>query len=81
MPEIRPLVVTNPLPSGDNELTAARWDDTERAWIANDGRVFAGPPPEEADDLVVVMAEPTDKTELFEKTVEAAREPGGWVFD
>lgn len=55
MPEIRPMVVVQ---SGENELTAAMWDEDRNVWEANDGRIFDGNGPEEDNDLLVVQDEP-----------------------
>jgi hypothetical protein len=68
MSEIRPMVITHPHDdSAENELTAAEWDGDIKAWVSNDGRRFEGKEPEDADDIIVVMAEPDLPFDLSEK--------------
>jgi hypothetical protein len=67
MPELRPMVIVQP---GENEFTAAMWDEDNEAWESNDGRVWHGNGPDEDDDLLVVQDEPDGLVDVPDHLLE-----------
>lgn len=77
IPEMRPLVIVNH-ETGENELTAALWEESRSCWTTSDGRSFPAPSsqdsPEDAPELVVATQAPGPFVDLKEKILGGGRD-------